>query len=80
MWDENRLLLRANEVVDRGGNRDAVEQVQAQADCRHREGFQQLLEAGRCEVCGHYMYNFIMECRRCPLRVCLRCRRDNYSR
>ena len=75
LWDESRLLLRANEVVDRGGNIDAVAQVQARAGCYH-EGFRMLPEAGRCQDCGNYMHNFILECRRCPLRVCRRCRRD----
>jgi hypothetical protein len=78
LWDESRLLLRANEVVDRGGNRDPVAQVQAEVGCDHDEGFDRLPAAERCEDCGDFMARFIFECRQCPLRVCLRCRRTRY--
>ena len=73
-WDEDRLMLRANDVVDRGDHQNAVARLNAEADCNH-DGFMRLREGGDCEDCGDHMYRFIFECNQCPLRLCLRCRR-----
>ncbi len=78
LWDEHRLLLREHELVNRGDNGDAVARVRAEAVCDHENGFERLQEAGVCEDCGNYMNRFKFECRLCPLRVCLRCRRTGY--
>jgi len=73
-WDESRLYLRANDVVDRAGPENAVARLDAEADCIHG-AFMRLRQGGDCEDCGDYMHRFLFECHYCPLRLCLRCRR-----
>ncbi|KAK0634232.1 hypothetical protein B0T17DRAFT_621749 [Bombardia bombarda] len=87
-WEEDRLLARANAVV----NRDVVvNQLELNAaerrarveterrnlvrnhECRHGEWD---IQGGRhnCEECNDELPNYIYECRQCRLMLCHRCR------
>ncbi|RDA88377.1 hypothetical protein CP532_5557, partial [Ophiocordyceps camponoti-leonardi (nom. inval.)] len=90
IWDENRLLHRAAEFIDRGriiaGNAaDAAERarlVREEADflaqnhvCFHRQ-WERVEGRNQCEECSYWLDQFILECRQCGIRVCGQCRRN----
>ncbi|RAL06902.1 uncharacterized protein BO97DRAFT_447229 [Aspergillus homomorphus CBS 101889] len=91
-WDEERLVARAEEVVDR----EAVaplprperhlrvvqmqEHLRRNHECEHSRRFERIEGGGRrgfeCEVCQTRHKKYILQCRRCHLRVCEHCRRN----
>jgi hypothetical protein len=90
--DENRLLQRAEEVVDR----DAVgilpqaertirvnrmrDQIRENHECEHSRRFERVFDGGRrgfvCEMCSARHWKYILRCRRCEVQVCEDCRRN----
>ncbi|PYI02067.1 hypothetical protein BO78DRAFT_410911 [Aspergillus sclerotiicarbonarius CBS 121057] len=82
VWDENRLLLRAQHVA----GRDQVEppaQAEVQRvvqdllerhECDHEGRWKRINRGQECEECHEYLPDFILECRQCHLRACVRCR------
>ncbi|KAI8995299.1 hypothetical protein BD414DRAFT_410253 [Trametes punicea] len=91
-WDENRLLVVAEDRVHRQGVRpparggNAVEYQQRVAreaerlredhNCVHR--WRYVVTAGNCEGCGHFLRLFLFQCRGCHMWVCARCRRNRW--
>ncbi|PYI16641.1 hypothetical protein BO99DRAFT_414891 [Aspergillus violaceofuscus CBS 115571] len=89
-WDEHRLLKRAEEVVERDALgpmprqeqqqrvRDMQEDLRQNHECEHSRRFERIEGGGRrgftCEMCEARYWKFILECRRCHLRVCQECR------
>ncbi|PYI36389.1 hypothetical protein BP00DRAFT_152494 [Aspergillus indologenus CBS 114.80] len=89
-WDEHRLLERAEEVVERDALgpmprqeqqqrvRDMQEDLRQNHECEHSRRFERIEGGGRrgfaCEMCEARHWKFILECRRCHLRVCQECR------
>lgn len=57
----------------------AAEELEANHDCTH-EGYRPWQKVDRgdltCETCSYRLPNFILECRRCHLRACVRCVRN----
>ena len=91
LFNEDRLLERAGQIADRPQPRgapavleaDRNERVQAIAqelrdrhDCEHEGRWRRIDGRSRCEECGHWLRDFILECRHCMLRACVRCRRN----
>ncbi|KAE8356065.1 hypothetical protein BDV28DRAFT_154931 [Aspergillus coremiiformis] len=90
-YEDQILGARAEEIVDRDGNQPVQERqrriVQMQEDlvetheCEHPGRFQRIITTRRhrcqleCEMCGVRHRRYILECRRCHLRVCEDCRR-----
>lgn len=90
-WDELNLVRRAEQVVDREADypldprerqrrfvqirEDLVDQDQ----CEHPGKFQRVFGDGEleleCEMCEQRHWGYILQCRRCHLRVCEVCRR-----
>lgn len=82
-WDETRLIERAVEIADRrpAGDR-AARAVQVgrarqrlidRHDCAHASWNRVSHGNLRCEECHSLLPAFLLECRRCELRVCRRC-------
>lgn len=86
-WHENRLLDRANTVVDRDMDRElddaerAVRMEQEQQnlrdnhECRH-ETWRVESGAFQCEECLDHLPQYIYECVNCRIRACRICRRN----
>lgn len=83
-WDENRLVARANAIVDRGGYRPGFAARQ-QAVARERRNLIEnhqcdhgvwgsRMGRNRCEECYDTLPDYIYECRQCHLLACRRCR------
>ncbi|PHH91063.1 hypothetical protein CDD83_1808 [Cordyceps sp. RAO-2017] len=86
IWDDNRLLSRAQNLVDRDHRnaqlemearaqliRDAADDLQQNHECeRHR--WRSLCGEYQCDECGDEMPSFIYECSRCHILACRRCR------
>ncbi|CAG9980506.1 unnamed protein product [Clonostachys byssicola] len=85
-WDEQRLLTRANNIVNRdagaGAMAPAVRAAQIDRErtnliqnheCLH-ERWQSRRGAHRCEECHDRLPFFIFECRQCNIMACGRCR------
>lgn len=57
----------------------AAEELQENHDCTH-EGYEawQMTTRGNltCENCFHTLSRFLLECRQCHLRACVRCTRN----
>ncbi|KAI8722998.1 RING-type domain-containing protein [Fusarium sp. LHS14.1] len=85
-WHEHRLLSRANAIVDRDNNPDAItERDRALLVERERRNLIENHECAhvfwewrrgrhRCEECHDMLPTFIFECRQCHIMVCRRCR------
>ena len=91
-WDEERLLLRAEEIVDR----DAPAQLGAAEidhrvhimqqdlrenhECQHEMRFQRINADHRqrftCDMCEETYYLFILRCPQCHIQICVDCRRN----
>ncbi|KAG5958948.1 hypothetical protein E4U56_005241 [Claviceps arundinis] len=85
-WDENRLVARMDDIVEReqenrnvrGAERDVLLErtrqnlVQNHECANHR--WKGLKQAGHCEQCDDYMPHFVYECRNCMTIACRRCR------
>ncbi|KAL3453499.1 hypothetical protein BJX65DRAFT_125315 [Aspergillus insuetus] len=82
IWDENRLLDRAQVLAARNvqgppAARDvqvAAAQIREVQHCAHPGRWLRVDEGDNCEECGQYLPNFILECRNCHLRACRRCK------
>ncbi|KAK0761166.1 hypothetical protein N5P37_006112 [Trichoderma harzianum] len=85
-WDENRLIDRANVLVDRdadgqqlGGARRAALVQRARNhlvrnhQCTHRN-WTSRRGAFRCDECHEQMPDYIFECQNCSIHACRRCR------
>ncbi|CAF4744335.1 unnamed protein product [Rotaria sp. Silwood1] len=91
-WDEERLFVEArvrtariparqiaqtnnginfNEAVQRMAN-----QLRANHECRHTNGWAYTRGGGRCEECGNYLPQYLFRCYQCHLMACNRCRRN----
>lgn len=84
-WDEDRLMARAIQVVDRGRAEDGVARElqvdQAAAHLRERhncvhEKWRYTPGPHQCEECYHNLPEYIFECRQCRILACNRCRRN----
>ncbi|PVH96146.1 hypothetical protein DM02DRAFT_688579 [Periconia macrospinosa] len=88
--DEDHLLERAEEIVDRDAYlvldhderqlriQHMVADLQQNHECDHSRRFRRVEGSPgrgyRCEMCNARHWQFILECRRCHLRVCQDCR------
>ncbi|PQK13558.1 hypothetical protein BB8028_0004g04890 [Beauveria bassiana] len=81
IWNEDRLVQRAEQLVNRGmfggrTNTDAVRAAQGHIrrthECFHRS-WTFKAGAGRCEECRFHLPSFLFECNGCNIRVCKRC-------
>ncbi|KAL2871417.1 E3 ubiquitin-protein ligase [Aspergillus lucknowensis] len=91
-WNEQRLVERAQEVVDREanqalppGDRDLrvarmQEDLRDNHECEHPGRFERIFGTGRrrfeCEICGDQHRKYILQCRRCHIHACEDCRRN----
>lgn len=81
-WDEARLYARREQIAAReGGAPNAVRVQQIEEDlrerheCEHRY-FKRVNVEARCELCRANMHGYLLECRQCHLRTCVRCKRN----
>ncbi|CAF1212652.1 unnamed protein product [Rotaria sordida] len=91
-WDEERLYREArvrtaripadqrtqtnngidlNEAIQRMAN-----QLRANHECRHTNGWAYTRGGGRCEECGHFLPQYLFRCYHCHFMACNRCRRN----
>ena len=91
-WSEQNLVVRAEEVVDREAvhplprqerQRRVVqmrEELRENHECEHPGRFERVFNGGRhgfeCEMCEARHRKYILQCRRCHVRVCEDCRRN----
>ena len=84
-WNEDRLVARANQVVDRGhapvgvARERQVDQAAAHLRERHNcvhENWGFVRGPHQCEECYHTLPQYIFECRQCRILACNRCRRN----
>ena len=86
-WQEDRLVARANQVVQREEPRlaadhpirielveGAVIQLRERHNCTHRN-WRYVRGEHQCEECFHRLPQYIFECRQCRIQACNRCRR-----
>ncbi|RAH83776.1 hypothetical protein BO86DRAFT_425903 [Aspergillus japonicus CBS 114.51] len=81
IWDERRLLLRAQDVAGRDRDDPPPEQevqqvaqnLQEDHECDH-DNWRRVKGAHQCEECHDDYPHFIYECRQCRLLACARCR------
>ncbi|KIW21806.1 uncharacterized protein PV07_12768 [Cladophialophora immunda] len=87
-WNEDRLLARANQVVQRdvpqlpANNPDRIGRVQEAArilrdrhNCAHQT-WRYIPGPHQCEECYFHLPKYIFECRQCRILACNRCRRN----
>lgn len=85
-WDDDRLIARAQGIVDRGVGARRLDQVQRAAlvererenllhnhECTHGN-WSYRAGGHRCEECLQRLPQYIFECRQCHIMVCRRCR------
>ncbi|KAI0768475.1 hypothetical protein BD413DRAFT_479286 [Trametes elegans] len=93
-WDEDRLLVAAQDRVRRQGvqapargglgaaaefrQRVAREAERMRVDHNCTHRWRYVVTAGNCEGCGHYLPQFLFKCRDCQMWVCARCRRNRW--
>lgn len=74
-------LPRAGQLVAAPRARQ-VEQIaqrlRERHECDHRGTWRRLNESSRCEDCQMFLRRFILECRQCHLRSCVRCRYNRW--
>ncbi|KAK4210437.1 hypothetical protein QBC37DRAFT_475004 [Rhypophila decipiens] len=86
-WQEERLVARANEIVDRNPEARVLPVPQRQQlvqaarqnlldrhECDHPGRFRRLGGRHTCEMCGGSHKKYILECRRCGVLACQFCR------
>ncbi|OAR05732.1 hypothetical protein LLEC1_03458 [Akanthomyces lecanii] len=84
LWSEDRLIQRADQLVERGmfgGNNNANAAAQAQRHIRRTHecvhGNWKFRSGGaQCEECRDWLPSFIFECRACNILACKRCRHN----
>lgn len=90
-WLEENIIDRAEELVDREAvglvqpqerqRRVALvrQELLQTHECAHTGRFERILHGGRrgfrCEMCEDRHWKYMLQCRRCHLRVCEVCRR-----
>ena len=64
-------------------NMEAAERIHLQTECQHDDWYPVGIERGlpdrigqACERCRMPLARYLLECRNCKLRVCVRCRRN----
>ncbi|KAL2816425.1 hypothetical protein BDW59DRAFT_177361 [Aspergillus cavernicola] len=91
-WNEQRLVERAQEVVDREAIQplppadrqlrveQMLEDLRENHECEHPGRFERVFGTSRghfeCEICGDRHRKYILACRRCHVQVCEDCRRN----
>ncbi|CAF3968114.1 unnamed protein product [Rotaria sordida] len=60
-----------NEAIQRMAN-----QLRANHECRHTNGWAYTRGGGRCEECGHFLPQYLFRCYQCHFMACNRCRRN----
>ncbi|KAM7213808.1 hypothetical protein V8F06_010804 [Rhypophila decipiens] len=86
-WQEERLVARANEIVDRNPEahvlpvpqrqqlvRAARQNLLERHECDHSGKFRRLEGRYTCEMCSDEHWQYILECRRCGVLACQFCR------
>ncbi|EUC55666.1 IBR finger protein, putative [Rhizoctonia solani AG-3 Rhs1AP] len=54
-----------------------AEELRLDHECDHHiSGFFKRNGSGNCESCGSWLRDFLLQCRGCSMRVCVRCRRN----
>ena len=57
--------------------RQAMERLREDHECAHDEGWRKVTTGSlRCEECTHTLGAFLLECRQCNLRACVRCKQN----
>ncbi|PWY70394.1 hypothetical protein BO94DRAFT_423230, partial [Aspergillus sclerotioniger CBS 115572] len=78
VWDENRLLHRAQHVAGRdqveppaqAEVQRVVQDLRERHECDYDGRWKRINRGQECEECLEYLPDFIVECRQCHLRVC----------
>jgi len=86
-WNEDRLLSRATQIVDRQPRAPGpppIEQIAAQVlnlrtrhNCSH-DSWRYVRGRHQCEECRHLLPSYIFECNQCRILACNRCRRNRF--
>ena len=85
--DEDRLVERANAIVDRPERAAQAEnpvarrarvarvvrELRDRHECEHRGQWRRIPGEHRCEECGDTLNEFILECSGCMVQACVRC-------
>ncbi|PGH13339.1 hypothetical protein AJ79_03756 [Helicocarpus griseus UAMH5409] len=85
VWDEERLLERGRQILardQRPGDRPpapaalnrVVREIRERHECNHPGRWRRIDGPHRCEECSGRLRDFILQCRHCLLRACIRCR------
>ncbi|KAE8386426.1 hypothetical protein BDV23DRAFT_196444 [Aspergillus alliaceus] len=83
VWDEMRLINRAQQVAaqDGGNQRPAQQEVQRavlqiheQRGCQHDGRWRRRQGEHLCDLCHDLLPAFILQCQYCRIEVCVRCR------
>lgn len=56
--------------------RAVVDQLRDRHECLHRGQWRRIGGRHQCEECFHTLPDFILECPRCRIRACVRCKRN----
>lgn len=88
-WDEARLLDTAQQRVEQANaHRPAVAPIVQQERVRRmanvlrdnhdcvRHTWRRQNGSGNCEECGHWMRDYLLNCRNCHMGACVRCARN----
>jgi hypothetical protein len=87
-WDPDRLLARANQIVERNNPdiqdrqvlnamvRREADRLEVNHDCDHTRGWRGVGGQHQCEMCFHTLTRFILRCRQCNLQICVRCKNN----
>ena len=87
LWDNNRLVDRAAEVIardrparlgppGRAEMNEVMGIIRERHECDHTGRWRRVEGRHRCEECRNQLPDFIMECGQCLLQACVRCRRN----
>ena len=87
LWDEHQLVNRANQVFERQPQpvvrgpeyrqqrlQGIIQELRGRHECGHEGRWKRIDGPHRCEQCRYMLPNFILECRYCNIRACVRCR------
>ena len=85
-WHEDRLLIRAERIVDRENvavpaNREQQVQEMMQVlrerhECDHRGYWERIPGPHECENCNQNLPSFILRCPHCHVQMCRRCKKN----
>lgn len=78
-WDEQLLFAAARERVEEGAPQAVVENMaehlRENHECTHPK-WTTVWGPHQCESCHNFLDRFILSCRECEMRACVRCRRN----